>query len=66
MDAFDDDLAFIREVHAHQTLAAGMNPNLELQVLHKRFNSWKFDFKVGGTNMLSTALKPCCAMLAVL
>ncbi|KAL3131410.1 hypothetical protein ABBQ38_007722 [Trebouxia sp. C0009 RCD-2024] len=48
MGAFDDDLAFIREVHAHQTLAAGMNPSLELQVLHKRFNSWKFDFKVGG------------------
>lgn len=46
MGAFDDDLAFIHEVESHQTLAAGMNPNVELQVLHKRFNSWKFDFKV--------------------
>lgn len=46
MGAFDDDLAFIREVQTHQTLATGMNPNVELQVLHKRFNNWKFDFKV--------------------
>lgn len=46
MGAFDDDLAFIHEVQTHQTLAAGMNPNVELQVLHKRFNNWKFDFKV--------------------
>lgn len=46
MGALDDDLAFIHEVQTHQTLAAGMNPNVELQVLHKRFNSWKFDFKV--------------------
>ena len=46
-EAFNDDLAFIQEVQTHQTLAAGMNPNLELQSLHKRFNNWKFDFKVG-------------------
>ena len=46
MGAFDDDVAFIHEVQTHQTLAAGMNPNVELQVLHKRFNNWKFDFKV--------------------
>ena len=50
MGAFDDDLAFIHEVQTHQTLAAGMNPNVELQVLHKRFNNWKFDFKVGPDN----------------
>jgi len=46
-EAFNDDLAFIQEVQTRQTLAAGMNPNLELQSLHKRFNNWKFDFKVG-------------------
>jgi len=46
-EAFNDDLAFIQEVHSHRTLAAGMNPNMELQTLHKRFNNWKFDFKVG-------------------
>jgi len=46
-EGFNDDLAFIQEVQTRQTLAAGMNPNLELQSLHKRFNNWKFDFKVG-------------------
>ena len=46
-EAFNDDLAFIQEVQTRRTLAAGMNPNLELQSLHKRFNNWKFDFKVG-------------------
>ena len=46
MAAFDDDLAFIQEVQTCRTLAAGMNPNVELQTLHKRFNNWKFDFKV--------------------
>ncbi len=46
-EAFNDDLVFIQEVQTRRTLAAGMNPNLELQSLHKRFNNWKFDFKVG-------------------
>ncbi len=46
-EAFNDDLAFIQEVQTRRTLAAGMNPDLELQSLHKRFNNWKFDFKVG-------------------
>ncbi len=46
-EAFNDDLAFIQEVQTRRTLAAGMNPNMELQSLHKRFNNWKFDFKVG-------------------
>ena len=44
--AFLDDLAFIREVQSQQTLAAGMNPSLELQALHKRFRNWKSQFKV--------------------
>lgn len=50
-EAFNDDLAFIQEVQSHQILAAGMNPNLELQSLHKRFHNWKFDFKVGPHSM---------------
>ncbi|DBA98927.1 TPA: hypothetical protein ACH3X1_014672 [Trebouxia sp. C0004] len=45
-EAFNDDLAFIQEVQTRQTLAAGMHPNQELLSLHKRFNNWKFDFKV--------------------
>lgn len=43
---FNDDLAFIREVQSQQTLAAGMNPTIELQALHKRFRNWKSQFKV--------------------
>ena len=45
-NAFLDDLAFIREVQLQQNLAAGMNPSLELQALHKRFRNWKSQFKV--------------------
>ena len=45
-ETLNDDLAFIQEVQTHQTLAAGMNPSMELQSLHRRFNNWKFDFKV--------------------
>ena len=60
--AFDDDLAFIHEVQTHQTLAAGMNPNVELQVLHKRFNSWKFDFKVCFCTADHQLNRQCCAM----
>ena len=44
---FDDDLAFIREVKEQETAAAGMDPDTELQTLHKRFSNWKHEFKVG-------------------
>ena len=60
MAAFDDDLSFIQEVQTHRTLAAGMNPNVELRTLHKRFNNWKFDFKVSVTCII---FEPCCAVL---
>ena len=43
---FDDDLAFIREVKEQETAAAGMDPDTELQTLHKRFSNWKHEFKV--------------------
>ncbi|KAL3154153.1 hypothetical protein ABBQ32_013677 [Trebouxia sp. C0010 RCD-2024] len=42
---FDDDLAFIREVKEQETAAAGMDPDTELQTLHKRFSNWKHEFK---------------------
>ena len=45
-NAFLDDLAFIQEVQSQQSLAAGMNPSLQLQALHKRFRNWKSQFKV--------------------
>ena len=69
MAAFDDDLSFIQEVQTHRTLAAGMNPNVELQTLHKRFNNWKFDFKVSVTctefvfAMHDAVALLCCAVL---
>ena len=43
---FVDDLAFIREVKEQETAAAGMDPDTELQTLHKRFSNWKHEFKV--------------------
>lgn len=43
---FDDDLAFIKEVKAQETPASGMDPDTELQTLHKRFSNWKKEFKV--------------------
>lgn len=43
---FDDDLAFIREVKSQETPASGMDPDTELQTLHKRFSNWKKEFKV--------------------
>ena len=51
---FDDDLAFIKEVKAQETPASGMDPDTELQTLHKRFSNWKKEFKVG-----HFALVPC-------
>ncbi|DBA67096.1 TPA: hypothetical protein ACH3X2_001422 [Trebouxia sp. C0005] len=42
---FDDDVAFIREVKEQETAAAGMDPDTELQTLHKRFTNWKHEFK---------------------
>lgn len=50
---FDDDLAFIREVKEQEIAAAGMDPDTELQTLHKRFSNWKHEFKV--------SLCPCTA-----
>ena len=29
-----------------ETAAAGMDPDTELQTLHKRFSNWKHEFKV--------------------
>ena len=56
---FDDDLAFIREVKELETAAAGMDPDTELQTLHKRFSNWKHEFKV--THCLHMSTRQGCA-----
>lgn len=58
---FDDDLAFIREVKEQETAAAGMDPDTELQTLHKRFSNWKHEFKVS-LYALSCNYQPLCLL----
>lgn len=53
---FDDDLSFIKEVKAQETPASGMDPDTELQTLHKRFSNWKKEFKVSHATMVCQVL----------
>lgn len=42
---FDDDVAFIMEVHSGASDAPGMDPDAELAALQQRYRVWKTAFK---------------------
>ncbi len=44
---FEDDAAFLVEVHEGKSLAPGMDPHMELQTLKLRFSDFSREFKVG-------------------
>ena len=62
---FDDDLAFIREVKSQETPASGMDPDTELQTLHKRFSNWKKEFKVSQSLILTSHMLICVNLAGI-
>jgi len=46
---FEDDAAFLVEVHQGRSQAPGMDPQLELQTLKLRFSDFKREFKVSNS-----------------
>jgi len=42
---FEDDAAFLVEVHEGRSQAPGMDPQLELQTLKMRFSDFKREFQ---------------------